>query len=333
MGTLSLRPVLALTLAFPHLGTDQHLKMILFDRTSFWPHVEGATQEPEQAMMLLLLSEIHAVKRLSEQVNVLPIISHADTMTNEHLEEVKNAIRQDLKKAGLGFSLLESMKTKRRMLETMMMKGTTKSSPCVQSTEIRRQIVMYLQSRSRARAALTHEDVANSDDSGRVLTLTDLQKVMPFAIMSPDPVPSSSGSRLKSLALSTSLPSLICAGDNIVPHSEPLADLRGKYTLNYRWGSVDVLDPKHCDYLALRHAVLGPQMHMLRQTTKEVLYEKHRTEKLLARRARQILPAPTQSTLSKGSAIEGTIYAGLRRCVPQFARLEPVWPISNPNDF
>jgi hypothetical protein len=39
---------------------------------------------------------------------------------------------------------------------------------------------------------------------------------------------------------------------------------------------------------------------MLRQTTKEVLYEKYRTEKLLARRATQILPAPTQSTLSKG---------------------------------
>jgi septin family protein len=48
---------------------------------------------------------------------------------------------------------------------------------------------------------------------------------------------------------------------------------------------VDVLDPIHCDFAALRTAVLSTHMKVLKTHTREVLYEKFRTEKLLARRA------------------------------------------------
>ena len=226
--------------------------------------VEEATQEPDQEMkMSLIPSEIHVIKRLSERVNVLPIISRADTMTNERLEEVKNAIRQDLKKAGLGFSLLGNIEENeededgvdgdeedeedyepdvRRVTngDQKMDRHVVRIRPTRPSTG--RRSSHSMRSRSRARAALTQEDVANSDDSGGPLTLTDLRKVIPFAIMSPDPVPSSSASQMKGLASSTSsLPSPLREGDAIVSHSEFLAELRGKYTRNYRWGSVDVL--------------------------------------------------------------------------------------------
>ncbi|KAG8977579.1 hypothetical protein FRB90_008754 [Tulasnella sp. 427] len=63
------------------------------------------------------------------------------------------------------------------------------------------------------------------------------------------------------------------------------ADLQGKFVRRYRWGTIDVLDPAHCDFVALRAAVLGSHMRALKKNTKEVLYEKFRTEKLLARRA------------------------------------------------
>jgi len=52
---------------------------------------------------------------------------------------------------------------------------------------------------------------------------------------------------------------------------------------------VDVLDPNHCDFAALRTTVLSTHLKLLKIHTKEVLYENYRTEKLLARRAtRQI---------------------------------------------
>ncbi|KAI0354919.1 hypothetical protein OH77DRAFT_1590291 [Trametes cingulata] len=65
----------------------------------------------------------------------------------------------------------------------------------------------------------------------------------------------------------------------------PPADLRGVFLRKFRWGTVDVLNPEHCDFAALRTAVLSTHMKMLKIRTKEVLYEKYRTEKLLARRA------------------------------------------------
>lgn len=40
-------------------------------------------------------------------------------------------------------------------------------------------------------------------------------------------------------------------------------------------------DPEHCDFLALRHAILGPRTRVLKQTTNEDLYEKFRTQKLI----------------------------------------------------
>ncbi|CDO71410.1 hypothetical protein BN946_scf184909.g4 [Trametes cinnabarina] len=67
--------------------------------------------------------------------------------------------------------------------------------------------------------------------------------------------------------------------------SGPPADLRGVFVRKFRWGTVDVLSPEHCDFAALRTAVLSTHMKLLKIRTKEVLYEKYRTEKLLARRA------------------------------------------------
>ncbi|KAI0699289.1 Septin-domain-containing protein [Cerioporus squamosus] len=65
----------------------------------------------------------------------------------------------------------------------------------------------------------------------------------------------------------------------------PPADLKGVFVRKFRWGTVDVLNPEHCDFAALRTAVMSTHIKMLKIRTKEVLYEKFRTEKLLARRA------------------------------------------------
>lgn len=47
---------------------------------------------------------------------------------------------------------------------------------------------------------------------------------------------------------------------------------------------IDALDPDHCDFAALRTAVLGTHIKDLKKATKDK-YEIYRTEKLLARRA------------------------------------------------
>ncbi|KZT57247.1 hypothetical protein CALCODRAFT_555459 [Calocera cornea HHB12733] len=58
-----------------------------------------------------------------------------------------------------------------------------------------------------------------------------------------------------------------------------------RWLRQYRWGEIDVLNKEHCDFWAVKRAVLGVYFKVLRTDTRRVLYEKYRTEKLLARRA------------------------------------------------
>ncbi|KAG9087666.1 hypothetical protein FRC06_002435 [Ceratobasidium sp. 370] len=75
---------------------------------------------------------------------------------------------------------------------------------------------------------------------------------------------------------------------------------RGVFTRKYRWGTIDVADPGHCDVGVLRGVILGSHLKALKTQTREVLYEKFRTEKLLARRATQNITPEQRSRLMKG---------------------------------
>lgn len=82
-------------------------------------------------------------------------------------------------------------------------------------------------------------------------------------------------------------------------HYEP-RDLRGVFVRRFRWGCVDVLNPEHCDFAALRTTVLSTHLKVLKLNTKEVLYEKYRTEKLLARRATRNISEEERKRLLQG---------------------------------
>ncbi|KAI0917260.1 hypothetical protein AcV5_007775 [Taiwanofungus camphoratus] len=162
------------------------------------------------------------------------------------------------------------------------------------------------------------ESVASVRFSAHRIAKTDLSESMPFAIITPEHV-----RRRRPMKASLTVidrPSLPAEGEgSVVTPSEdghahsvaestdtmispvsltstystrnfpylagPPADLKGVFIRKFRWGTVDVLSPEHCDFAAMRIAVLSTHMKMLKIRTKEVLYEKFRTEKLLARRA------------------------------------------------
>ena len=42
--------------------------------------------------------------------------------------------------------------------------------------------------------------------------------------------------------------------------SAPPADLKGVFVRKYRWGVIDVLDPRHCDFAMMRTAVLSTHL-------------------------------------------------------------------------
>jgi hypothetical protein len=42
----------------------------------------------------------------------------------------------------------------------------------------------------------------------------------------------------------------------------PPTDMKGEFVRKFRWGTVDVLDPKHCDFAAMRTAILSTHLRV-----------------------------------------------------------------------
>ena len=142
-------------------------------------------------------------------------------------------------------------------------------------------------SRSRSRLELTEEarepqspdpldpeSVANVRFSASTVARSDLSPLLPFAIIAPEkyrwhrPKPAAEAN-IKDAA-SENAQSLPSNSDSPVTpvvkgHSWPLVtsppeDLKGVFVRRFRWGTVDVLDPTHCDFAALRTAVMSTHM-------------------------------------------------------------------------
>lgn len=64
--------------------------------------------------------------------------------------------------------------------------------------------------------------------------------------------------------------------------SEDITEIGGRRVRarQYPWGTVEVDNPRHCDFLALRSALLHSHLADLKEITHDFLYENYRTEKL-----------------------------------------------------
>ncbi|KAJ7600632.1 septin family protein [Mycena floridula] len=320
--------------------------------TSSGDDSDDETDEP----LTMSPAEIRVLRRISARSNVLPVIARADSLTDEKLAAVKEAVRKGLSDAGLGFGVFapELPKTKReRAASIQTPKRQTRfvaddssetdanevngagddESDAEPDEERQSRPVIKLRpsrhralSRSRSRRDLSQaadddrrpvspdqtdrESVANVRFSAHIVAKVDLTNIMPFALIAPEKRSSKHRHRSSDSAILSTAPSspLQQSEDGHAPPSMdrpletplftssrlaylegPPEDLKGVFTRKFRWGTVDVLDPQHCDFSALRTAVLSTHLKVLKNHTKEVLYEKYRTEKLLARRATSLI--------------------------------------------
>ena len=164
--------------------------------------------------------------------------------------------------------------------------GTHASRPIIR-LRTGRQSVPPRRSRSRSRLELSEdargplspdpldpESIANVRFSAPTVARSDLSPLLPFAIIAPekyrwhrlkpeaeerskDAVSENVGSRNPSsdspITPAGKSPSLLHA-------PSPPEALKGVFVRRFRWGTVDVLDPTHCDFAALRTAVLSTHM-------------------------------------------------------------------------
>lgn len=123
------------------------------------------------------------------------------------------------------------------------------------------------------------ETVANIRFSARAVTKVNLDTLLPFALIAPEPpsFPQPRGPRPATADSKYSLNHEDAEGasspaEAATPQDSPVVSrkstvstippesLRGVFTRKFRWGAVDVLNPAHCDFAALRTAVLLTHM-------------------------------------------------------------------------
>jgi septin family protein len=291
-------------------------------------------------------AELRVIRRLSARVNVLPVIAHADSLTDDTLSLVKAAVHRDLESAGLDFGVFSTPKPKTDYPAPISLPDDKAATTLPQEVNGHRENgdlhqngssyvandsenkgrpsrpVITLKgtrlsrSRSRSRRDLSaivqderepyypdgaeEDSVANIRFSAHVVSKTEFSTMLPFALITPEqatsprikwPQPASPESSYGDttghstpVAETPISPESPTVRKSVLFHSPP-ENLRGVFTRKFRWGTVDVLNPDHCDFAALRTAILLTHLKVLKVHTREVLYEKYRTEKLLARRA------------------------------------------------
>ncbi|KAJ8080542.1 hypothetical protein PM082_017375 [Marasmius tenuissimus] len=311
--------------------------------------------EEEEPPLTMSPAELRVIRRLATRCNVLPVVAKADSLTDEKLVGVKEAVRKTLAEAGLDFGVFGSAEKNRERSKTRGQNGRNakthfavspddsasgaghssedddeeeerQSRPVIKLRPSRHRTL----SRSRSRRDLSQaaeddrrpmspdlndrESVANVRFSALIVSRPDLAAVMPFALIAPDarrqrkPLIEPDSQALETGSSSPVQPSEEGKPASIadtIPATPaylngPPQDMKGVFIRKYRWGTIDVLDPDHCDFAALRTAVLSTHLKMLKTHTREVLYEKYRTEKLLARRATRQITDDERNRLLEG---------------------------------
>lgn len=316
-----------------------------------------ATASAEQEPLTMNPSEIRVIRRLSNRINILPIIARADILTDEKLNAVKAAVRRDLAEAKLGFGVFgpakvdepampnandpashpSSGEAEKGSTENGSVNGSANGSAngsgqhtdegfgSGESSEdeqrrsrprvVKLNPTRRLSTRSTSRSRL---DLSEMEDRREPLSpdATDpdslasvrfsahffakqhpLSEIMPFAVIMPEQTnrvrralkapptrPVSAYSTESSAVLQspvsangapsevfsseengrgtpTPTPTLRSPSTDHLPYLQgPPRDLKGVFVRRFRWGTVDVLDPMHCDFAALRTAILSTHL-------------------------------------------------------------------------
>lgn len=262
------------------------------------PVSDGTTsddsEEEETDRLTMSPAELRVIRRLATRTNVLPVIARADSLTDERLEAVKRAVRRELYEAGLDFGVFGPPKFDRAPAENGHGAEGDEDPTDEPSTEeggrqarpvIKLRPSRYASTRksSRSRSRRDHSDPVDSEEpitpdtdsianvrfSAHIVGKVDLSDLMPFALIAPE----QSLKKLRSTEneVSTNGSSTAASTEDghvngngqakMAPFLQgPPADLKGVFVRKFRWGTVDVLDPNHCDFAALRTAVLSTHM-------------------------------------------------------------------------
>ncbi|KAL0961103.1 hypothetical protein HGRIS_006080 [Hohenbuehelia grisea] len=203
-------------------------------------------------------AEIATIRRLSARVNVLPVIAKADILSTDRLAAVKMAVRRDLADAGIGFGIFDM--------------DPAYPAPSADDQQLSAPSAAKPEPLNGFGAGHANGNPASASNTPPASPVAPLLR-LPYALISPDIYSHSDGVPRTPLARHE----LVLQYTPSPNHLSSPKLIRGKYVRIYRWGSMDVLDPNHNDFIPLRAAIFH-HMETLQKYTREYLFDKFRLD-------------------------------------------------------
>ncbi|KAF8231734.1 hypothetical protein L208DRAFT_1275368 [Tricholoma matsutake] len=231
-------------------------------RTGSFSHTEKepVILEPPLTTNPLLLRptlpavEINTIRRLSNRVNVLPVVARGDILSNDRLAAIKLAIRRDLAEAGIGFGIFDMDSSYQQLPQDDISSVKNGES-------------------SNGYGGHANGSSSSANNTPPTSPVSPALLRLPYALISPDMYSHSDGVA----RITPSRHELVQQYTPSPNYPTTPKVLRGKFTRSYRWGSLDVLDPNHSDFLTLRAAIFH-HMETLQKYTRDYLFDKFRNE-------------------------------------------------------
>ncbi|KZV82271.1 hypothetical protein EXIGLDRAFT_778795 [Exidia glandulosa HHB12029] len=202
--------------------------------------------------------ELKVISRLAGRVNVLPVIARADGIMSDRLETIKKAVFKDLAREGLGFGIFDDTNMPRRSSDPSISRGTP-----------------------------THYRAHSSS----VTSVDASMRLLPYAVVTPDAYIYGDGVQRR-----TADPSWEQLVRQYMHDSQaPDRMAPGRLTRRYRWGTLDVTDPKHCDFVPFREAVFT-HMETLKTYTYDHLFGRWKSDIAPLSVEKSLLATPVQTS-------------------------------------
>lgn len=201
----------------------------------------------------------YILRRLSPRANIIPVIGKADTLTTAQREKLKNVFRTEvfdnLRLSVYGFIEVDD--------EDEPMTADESAT-----TAYRKKILNML------------NECVEEDDDEDAKAMIDYLDSMPFTLIAYEE-DSQTGRPVEILAKDE-------GEDTDMSDKEKPRTILGR---SYPWATIECSNPTHCDFEALKDALLFRHKDMLKIDTFERFYEQYRTEQLLHRKVKGALPA------------------------------------------
>lgn len=201
---------------------------------------------------------------MSPRANIIPVIGKADTLTTAQREKLKNVFRTEvfdnLRISVYGFIEVDD--------EDQPMTANDNST-----TAYRTKILDML------------NECVEEDDDDDAKAMIDYLDAMPFTFIAYEE--DSQGRPVEILAKDQ--------GEDVdMNGQEKQRTVLGR---SYPWAAVECSNPTHCDFEGLIDVLLFRHKDMLKIDTFERFYEQYRTEQLLHRKVKGILPSKTRGRI------------------------------------